>query len=64
MELDGRPVQVIPYPTVAKVSEIEYAFKYFDYRYDPNASTNSKLQNMPSISKLFEANYCGGWFYQ
>ena len=39
LELDGRPVQFVPYPTVDEVSEIEDALEAFDSRYDPDAST-------------------------
>ena len=43
LELNGRPVQVVPYPTVAEVSEIEDVLEDFDSRYDPNSSTKSQL---------------------
>ena len=49
LELDGRPVQVVPYPTFSEVSEIEDALEDFDSLYDPNASTNSPLQKMTAI---------------
>ena len=49
LELNGRLFQVVQYPTVAEVSEIEDALEDFDYRYDPNTSTilyNVKLNNL------------------
>ena len=49
LELYVRPFQVIPYPTVAEVSEIEDALEYFDSVYNPNTSTKSQLQKMPAI---------------
>ena len=39
LEPNNCPVQVIPYTTVAEVSEIEYALEAFDSRYDLNAIT-------------------------
>ena len=39
LELDGRPLQIFPYPTVTEVSEKEDALIYFDSIYDPNTST-------------------------
>ena len=59
LELDGRPVQVVPYPTVAKVSEIEDSVEAFEYSYDPNESTKSQLQKIPAISNFIQiANHC------
>ena len=52
LELDGCPVQVVPYPNFANISEIEHALEPFDSRYDPDASTKSQLQKMTAISNF------------
>ena len=41
LELDGCLVQIVPYPTNAKLSEIEDSLEDFDSIYDTNASTKS-----------------------
>ena len=56
LEIDGCPVQVVPYPTVSKVSEIEDALEYFDYRYDTDESTKSQLQKMPAIPNFISSS--------
>ena len=55
LELGGRPVQVVLYPTVSRVSEIEYTLEDFDSRYDTNASTKSQLYNMLAISNFISS---------
>ena len=50
LELNGRPVQVVLYPTVSEVLEIEYALESFYSSYDPNANTKSQIQKMSVIS--------------
>ena len=55
LELCGCPVQVIPYTTVAEVSEIEDALENFYSIYDPNASTKSPLQKMTAVSNFISS---------
>ena len=52
LELNGRPVQVVLYPTVAEVSEIEDVLESFDSSYDPNVNTKSQIQKMSVISNF------------
>ena len=55
LELNGSPVQVVPHPTVAEVSEIEDALAAFDSSYGPNASTKSQLQKIPEMSNFISS---------
>ena len=59
LEPDGHLVQVFPYLTVAKVSEIEDSLEAIDSSYDTNERKNSHLNNIPSISKFLpSADHC------
>ena len=56
LDPDVRLVQVVPYPTVAKVPEKEDELEALDTRYDPIESTDSKLQKMPAISNFISSS--------
>ena len=56
LELGGRLVKVVPYPAVAKVSEIKYALGYSHQSCDPNEITTSQLQKMQAISNFISSS--------
>ena len=59
LELNGSPVQVIPYPTVDEISEIDDALEDFYSSYDPNESKNPQLHSMPAIPNfILSADHC------
>ena len=43
LELEGRPVQVLPYTTNAACRIIIYELKYFGYDYDDEICSKSRL---------------------
>ena len=57
--LDGRQVNVIPYPADDDIKIISNALSSFDSNYQANYTSKSQLSLMPQIKVFFEyPNHC------
>jgi len=52
LELEGRKVEVLPYPTTNDVALLSNKLKSFDRNYDKNIKSKSQLQKMELIEQF------------
>ena len=52
LNMDGRPVEVIPYPGDNTLKLLTDVLVYFDPVFDPNIRSKSQISKMPQIAEL------------